>query len=392
MRAASTFVQSFEDGEDRISKAMGGQVSKTILDAIRQRTMAKNELAANPLLGITDEGFEAQADFRQLLTRWIISNPEATQLEIDEQAGKIGKSITDRFEYPDLGGDEPATYNRDPALPFDNPYSTPAPAEQEGGDPEVRAWEKAQGVTPEYRARIEEQAKQKGMGYDEYIRSRVSKGTFALALSQEFASLPDPTTGRSFYHGDNLNRSRVPRSAVYRALGFAAQPATYSPNPAAHGLARLVRPDPTFPQGTGGNLNFVHKGQETISPTLRTTLTAASQQLGRDLTISSGYRSGNHPVERRKRAGGGEHTRGNAADISMAGMNDSQRADLVRALMAQGVTRFITYTGSPDMLHVDLKRQRGSNGLPYFMHDKSARNIQRAPAWLRAIAEESTSI
>lgn len=560
MRAASTFVQSFEDGEDRIGKAMGGQVSKQILDAIRQRTLAKNELDTNPLLGISDEGFEAQADFRQLLTRWIISNPDATQLEIDEQASKIGKSITDRFVYPELGDTEPAAYNRDPALPFDNPYSTPAPAEQEGGDPEVRAWEKAQGVTPEYRARIEEQAKQKGMGYDEYIRSRVlqpkatpqanptapkpisyspdeedlgggdraaqgitqeqasayidqafsqaeqagmgeddqtlllldligkgesdgnynavygnpgntrdlssyslddiighqqearrrgipstaigrygflyktlrglkaemglsgsepftpelqdkmgrmllnrrglqayragriSKGTFALALSQEFASLPDPTTGRSFYHGDKLNRSRVPRSAVYRALGFAAQPATYSPNPAAHGLARLVRPDPTFPQGTGGNLNFVHKGQETISPTLRTTLTAASQQLGRDLTISSGYRSGNHPVERRKRSGGGEHTRGNAADISMAGMNDSQRADLVRALMAQGVTRFITYTGSPDMLHVDLKKQRGSNGLPYFMHDKSARNIQRAPAWLRAIAEESTSI
>lgn len=560
MRAASTFVQSFEDGEDRISKAMGGQVSKQILDAIRQRTLAKNELDTNPLLGISDEGFEAQADFRQLLTRWIISNPDATQLEINEQASKIGKSITDRFVYPELGDTEPATYNRDPALPFDNPYSTPTPAEQQGGDPEVQAWEKAQSITPEQRKKLEEQAKQKGMGYDEYIRSRVlqpkaapqanptapkpisfsadeedlgggdraaqgitqeqasayidqafsqaqqagmgeddqtlllldligkgesegnynavygnpgntrdlsqltldeiighqqearrrgipstaigkygflyktlrglkaemglsgsepftpelqdkmgrmllnrrglqayragriSKATFALALSQEFASLPDPTTGRSFYHGDGLNASRVPRSAVYRALGFAAQPASYSPNPAAHGLARLVRPEPAFPQGTGGNLNFVHKGQETISPTLRTTLTAASQQLGRDLTISSGYRSGNHPVERRKRNGGGEHTRGNAADISMAGMNDSQRADLVRALMAQGVTRFITYTGSPDMLHVDLKKQRGSNGLPYFMHDKSARNIQRAPAWLRAIAEESTSI
>lgn len=561
MRAASTFVQSFEDGEDRISKAMGGQVSKQILDAIRQRTMADTMLEMNPLLGITDEGFEAQSDFRQLLTRWIISNPNATQYEIDEQATKFGKQITDRFER--VEGEDPK-YNRDPSLPFENAFTSRDAAssdgEQQGGDPEVQAWEKAQSITPEQRKKLEEQAKQKGMGYDEYIRSRVlqpkatpqanptapkpisfspdeedlgggdraaqgitqeqasayidqafsqaqeagmgeddqtlllldligkgesagnynavygnpgntrdlsqltldgiighqqearrrgipstavgkygflyktlrglkaemglsgsepftpelqdkmgrmllnrrglqayragriSKATFALALSQEFASLPDPTTGRSFYHGDGLNASRVPRSAVYRALGFAAQPATYSPNPAAHGLARLVRPDPTFPQGTGGNLNFVHKGQETISPTLRTTLTAASQQLGRDLTISSGYRSGNHPVERRKRNGGGEHTRGNAADISMAGMNDNQRADLVRALMAQGVTRFITYTGSPDMLHVDLKRQRGSKGLPYFMHDKSARNIQRAPAWLRAIAEESTSI
>ncbi|WP_210160858.1 D-Ala-D-Ala carboxypeptidase family metallohydrolase [Agrobacterium tumefaciens] len=561
MRAASTFVQSFEDGEDRISKAMGGQVSKQILDAIRQRTMADTMLEMNPLLGISDEGFEAQSDFRQLLTRWIISNPNATQYEIDEQATKFGKQITDRFER--VEGEDPK-YNRDPSLPFENAFTSRDAAssdgEQQGGDPEVQTWEKAQSITPEQRKKLEQQAQQKGMGYDEYIRSRVlqpkatpqanptapkpisfspdgedlgggdraaqgitqeqasayidqafsqaqqagmgeddqtlllldligkgesdgnynavygnpgntrdlsrltldeiighqqearrrgipstaigkygflyktlrglkaemglsgsepftpelqdkmgrmllnrrglqayragriSKGTFALALSQEFASLPDPTTGRSFYHGDGLNASRVPRSAVYRALGFAAQPASYSPNPAAHGLARLVRPDPTFPLGTGGNLNFVHKGQETISPTLRTTLTAASQQLGRDLTISSGYRSGNHPVERRKRSGGGEHTRGNAADISMAGMDDSQRADLVRALMAQGVTRFITYTGSPDMLHVDLKRQRSSNGLPYFMHDKSARNLRRAPAWLRAIAEESTSI
>lgn len=167
MRAASTFVQSFEDGEDRISKAMGGQVSKQILDAIRQRTMADTMLEMNPLLGISDEGFEAQSDFRQLLTRWIISNPNATQYEIDEQATKFGKQITDRFE-------------------------------------------RVEGEDPKY--------------------------------------------------------------------------------------------------------------------------------------------------------------------------------------MAQGVTRFITYTGSPDMLHVDLKKQKASGGKPWFMHDKSARNLRRAPAWLRSIAEESTSI
>lgn len=57
-------------------------------------------------------------------------------------------------------------------------------------------------------------------GLQAYRAGRISKGTFALALSQEFASLPDPTTGRSFYHGDGLNASRVPRSAVYRALGL----------------------------------------------------------------------------------------------------------------------------------------------------------------------------
>jgi len=561
MKSAASFVQSFQGQQDVIEKAMGSQVSRQILDAIRQRTLAKNELANNPLLGISDEGFEAQADFRQLLTRWIIENPNATPFEIDEQASKFGKSITDRFEYPDYGDDTQPTYERDPSLPFDNPYSTPSSVQQDmnaGGDADVRRWEKANNITPEVRQKIEQQATKNGMGYDEFVRSRVlkpkatppanpnaakpisyspqqeepedtgagdragtgitqeqaaayidsafmqaqqmsgtaddqatilldligkgeshgnynavfgniantrdlsqytiddilkhqqearrrgiastaigrygfiyktlrglksemgltgnepftpqlqdqmgkallnrrgleeyragriGKKTFALALSQEFASLPDPTTGRSFYHGDGLNKAQVSRSTVYAALGLPVQAAAYSPgNPEAKGLARLLPPEPNFPRGQGGKLNFVHKGQEGISPALRNSLTAVSQELGMDLTIQSGHRDKSHPVEKRKRNGGGEHTRGNAADISMRGMSESQRADLVQRLIAKGVRRFITYSGSPDMLHIDLKNQKGSNGSPYFMHDRSAANLKRAPKWLRALA------
>jgi muramidase (phage lysozyme) len=561
MKSAASFVQSFQGQQDAIEKAMGSQVSRQILDAIRQRTLAKNELADNPLLGISDEGFEAQADFRQLLTRWIIDNPNATPFEIDEQASKFGKSITDRFVLPDLGDDTQPTYERDPSLSFDNPYSTPAsqqPDEDAGGDADVRAWEKANNVTPEDRQKIEQQATKNGMGYDEFVRSRVlkpkatpqanpnaakpisyspqqeepedtgagdkaatgisqeqaaayidsaftqaqqmsgtaddqatilldligkgeshgnynavygniantrdlsqytlddilkhqqearrrgiastaigrygfiyktlrglktelglsgnepftpklqdqmgkallnrrgleayragriGKQTFALALSQEFASLPDPTTGRSFYDGDGLNKAQVSRSTVYAALGLPVQAAAYSPgNPEAKGLARLLPPEPNFPRGQGGKLNFVHKGQEGISPALRNSLSAVSQELGMDLTIQSGHRDKSHPVEKRKRNGGGEHTRGNAADISMRGMTESQRAVLVQRLIAKGVRRFITYSGSPDMLHVDLKNQKGSNGSPYFMHDRSAANLKRAPKWLQALA------
>lgn len=60
----------------------------------------------------------------------------------------------------------------------------------------------------------------KRRGWDAYVSGRMSKRQFALRLSQEWASLPNPNTGRSFYAGDGLNASSASRAQVYRALGF----------------------------------------------------------------------------------------------------------------------------------------------------------------------------
>ncbi len=157
------------------------------------------------------------------------------------------------------------------------------------------------------------------------------------------------------------------------------------PNPNGKGLARLVREPEDAPLGTGGKLNFVHAGQDKINPQFASILSETSKAMGRDFTINSGYRSPSHRVEAAKAGGPGEHSTGTASDISMKGMSEAERGQLVRELYSRGARRFITYTSSPDMLHVDMKDQTGK-GTPWFMHDKSNKNLAKAPAWFQEIA------
>ncbi|MCI9865519.1 PLxRFG domain-containing protein [Rhizobium skierniewicense] len=158
-----------------------------------------------------------------------------------------------------------------------------------------------------------------------------------------------------------------------------------APNPAAKGLARLVREPDEKQNSGGGKLNFVHAGQEKIAPQFEAILTDTSKAMGRDFTINSGYRAPTHSVEAAKPGGPGEHADGTASDISMKGMSVPERAQLVRELYSRGARRFITYKNSPDMLHVDLKDQTGK-GTPWFMFDKSNRNLPNAPAWFQDVA------
>lgn len=162
-------------------------------------------------------------------------------------------------------------------------------------------------------------------------------------------------------------------------------------NPAAKGLARLAPPDPAPATGKGGQLHFNHEGQDAIDGSFRGLLEATSSALGRPLTITSGYRSAKHPVEARKKSGPGEHSRGTAADIDMSGMSQAERFQLVQDLKARGARRFGLYSGSPNMLHVDLKDQTGT-GQPWFMYDRTTKNMGKAPAWFQAIAENKTPV
>ncbi|MBB3947058.1 N12 class adenine-specific DNA methylase [Rhizobium skierniewicense] len=158
-----------------------------------------------------------------------------------------------------------------------------------------------------------------------------------------------------------------------------------APNPEAKGLARLVREPEEKHNSGGGKLNFVHAGQEKIAPQFEAILTDTSKAMGKDFTINSGYRAPTHKVEAAKPGGPGEHADGTASDISMKGMSEPERAQLVRELYSRGARRFITYKNSPDMLHVDLKDQTGK-GTPWFMFDKSNRNLPNAPAWFQDVA------
>lgn len=57
-------------------------------------------------------------------------------------------------------------------------------------------------------------------GYQQFKAGKMSKRQFALRLSQEWASLPNPSTGRSFYAGDGFHGGTNVRTRdVYAALG-----------------------------------------------------------------------------------------------------------------------------------------------------------------------------
>lgn len=56
-------------------------------------------------------------------------------------------------------------------------------------------------------------------GYDRFRQGKMSLNSFTLELAKEWASLPDPRTGRSFYAGDGLNKAHRSPTQVAQALG-----------------------------------------------------------------------------------------------------------------------------------------------------------------------------
>lgn len=75
--------------------------------------------------------------------------------------------------------------------------------------------------TPELQDRMADMLLE-GRGLSRYLSGQMSQRQFALRLSQEWASLPNPNTGRSYYAGDGLNASSVSPSAVFAAMGMGA--------------------------------------------------------------------------------------------------------------------------------------------------------------------------
>ncbi len=127
LTAAYAFAKGFEDNKDRIEGTLGSTSAKNILTAIQTRTTAKDDLV-NPLAGLTNEGLEAQYDFRRAVQNWIVANPDATPEQVEEQVAKIGAFVLGRIQAPDLGGSA-GSYERTGNVPWSNPYSPPsAPA------------------------------------------------------------------------------------------------------------------------------------------------------------------------------------------------------------------------------------------------------------------------
>ena len=123
--------------------------------------------------------------------------------------------------------------------------------------------------------------------------------------------------------------------------------------------------------------------QANIQANLAAALDAASARLGRKLGITSGYRS----PERNRAVKGAKnslHMKGLAADIDLTGLSETQRRDVVQSLIDAGAGGLITYTKSPNMLHVDMRPQ--VNNRPHFMHDKLGARMRNAPGWFQGLA------
>ena len=135
-----------------------------------------------------------------------------------------------------------------------------------------------------------------------------------------------------------------------------------------------------------GLLDFANPGQDKLTPQFLDVLNAVAGNYG-GLRITSGYRD---PAYNAKVGGakGSRHTHGDASDIDLSGLSDEQRIALVNDLRGKGAKGFISYSKSPNMLHVDM-------GIPgvrpneHFMFDRSAKNMSNAPAWFQQAASGS---
>jgi hypothetical protein len=147
---------------------------------------------------------------------------------------------------------------------------------------------------------------------------------------------------------------------------------------APKGLAALV------PSKPGGNLSYNHGWQEEGTQNkIKNIVSGAGKEVGKDIHVTSAHR----PLAYNRKIGSGDgsyHIPGAAMDISMAGMSPRERQDLVQNMAQRGAGGFITYSKTPDMLHVDT-RQRSSEFRPHFMYDRSSRNMGNAPSWFKEL-------
>lgn len=148
LASAMAFARSYEDNKSKIEDAMSSGSAASIMSAIDVRTKGKDNIG-QPLQGVSNEGFQAQYDFRRLVSEWTIQHPDATLLEREEAIAKIGKGILDRITVPQ-NFTESGRYLPEPGLSATtgNPYGpqiVPQPEPQ--AQPQATQEAPAQGDT-----------------------------------------------------------------------------------------------------------------------------------------------------------------------------------------------------------------------------------------------------
>lgn len=105
---------------------------------------------------------------------------------------------------------------------------------------------------------------------------------------------------------------------------------------------------------------YGHVDWEGVNGQVREHIAYASQHLGIPLNITSGYRSLEHPVEKRKKPGSlHRHTTRSAVDLDVGGYDDATKQRIIETMVAMGATGVGIYPGGK-MIHVDWSGLGGS--------------------------------
>ena len=215
---------------------------------------------------------------------------------------------------------------------------------------------------------------------DQALRASV-QGMLMQAINQ---TVTDPTQGSTQFHATgspapgwapSFQRvGDIGGNTFYRS----GQPQTPGAPQPADRIANRLAPPAASPMSINWNGNDVN-----VQDRIKQVLNQAQQALDYSLSIRSGFRDPEHNA-----AVGGrplsQHLSGNAVDISLAGLNDVQRSQLVNALIDAGALRLGAYSGNTG-LHVDMasgyEPQADYGGRAYAMYDTSQNNMGSAPAW-----------
>lgn len=354
LTAAYAFAKSFEDSRDRITQTMSSATAERFMKDLDIRTKGVNEMTGDPIVGTSNEGYEAQYDYRRLVTDWVVRNPDATPAETEEAISKIGKGIMDRLQLPEgaIEGDAAKTYERPADLGFDNPFSdgtapapnteeppatttepAPTPGEEEDQKGDVEDF--LNGLTPEQKADFDSRAKAFNMSPEDLAKQLLTPKEKAKPIN--FVPSEQGAT-------------------VQNASLVAAQP---------RGLEALVS---SGKRGTTPDLS-------NLRPEIVNGVSTLQAAWGKDLPIVSGFRE----KARNKKAGGAKHSQhlsGNAVDIDVAGMKPAEQVKLIRLASEQGFTGIGVYGNS---IHLDYGGRR------YWGPDHHKESL---PGWARSVMAE----
>lgn len=107
-----------------------------------------------------------------------------------------------------------------------------------------------------------------------------------------------------------------------------------------------------YPNFTEAEFRCRHCGKQEMKPEFMARLQALRNVYGRPMTITSGYRCPDHPIEKAK-AEPGMHATGLACDIGVQG---AEAYEIMRLAMQAGFTGIgVQQKGSGRFIHVDLR-------------------------------------